>query len=275
MRSAQAPGRWPLEALRNQAQPWFPGLQAEAVAEIDSTNTELMRRARAGSLLSPTLLVAETQTAGRGRLGRTWVSGAGAPGSTPAALPALTFSLGLVYAPQDWSGLSLAVGVAVARALHPALQIKWPNDLWLDGRKLAGILIETVQVAGQRVAVIGIGINLEPPPAGALAAQSVPATGLRALWPGCSAPEVLQQILPALLAALHSFEAMGLAPFQTDYRARDLLQGRPVVLSDGTQGLAQGIDAGGGLLVHTSAGMRTITSSEVSVRPAPPTGSPA
>lgn len=272
---ALLPGPWPLELLQEAAQAGCPGLRVEAVAQIDSTNTELMRRVRAGALPPPTLLVAERQTAGRGRLGRAWITGGpGQPGDL-AALPALTFSLGVVLAPRDWSGLSLAVGVALARALHPALQLKWPNDLWLQGRKLAGILIETAQLGGQRVAVIGIGINLEPPP-GDPDTLSVPPAGLRALLPACTAPGVLLQVLPPLLAALRRFEAEGLAPFLADYQARDLLHRQAVVLSDGTQGTAQGIDAGGGLLVHTSAGMRTITSSEVSVRPAAaPPGAPA
>jgi BirA family biotin operon repressor/biotin-[acetyl-CoA-carboxylase] ligase len=78
------------------------------------------------------------------------------------------------------------------------------------------------------------------------------------------------RIVPELLAALRTFEAQGLAPFQAEFHARDLLRGRTVVLSDGSSGTARGIDAGGGLLVHTPAGMTTITSSEVSVRPADP-----
>lgn len=262
---ADAPGPWPLDALTREGAVFFPGFRAEAVASIDSTNTELMRRARTGGL-APTLLVAETQTAGRGRLGRPWVSAAGTAGPAHAGLQALTFSLGLCLAPHDWSGLSLAVGVSVARALHPALQLKWPNDLWLDGRKLGGILIETAQVAGQRCAVIGVGINLQPP---GTAGLSVPPAWLQELLPGCDAATTLQSIVPALLAALRTFEARGLAPFQEDFHARDLLRGRSVVLSDGTSGTARGIDAGGGLLVHTAAGMTTITSSEVSVRPAP------
>jgi len=272
---ADAPGLWPLDDLAAQAQAWFPGFRAEAVAVIDSTNTELMRRARAGQL-PPTLLVAQVQTAGRGRLGRAWITGGSSSipgvvgsgtGAQRADLPALTFSLALMLAPRDWSGLSLAVGVGLAQALHPALQLKWPNDLWLDGRKLAGVLIETAQSAGERCAVIGIGINLQPPAAQGL---SVPPAGLRELLPGCNAPTVLQGIVPALLVALRTFEAQGLAPFQQEFHARDLLRGRQVLLSDGTAGTAHGIDAGGGLLVHTSAGMTTITSSEVSVRPVGP-----
>jgi BirA family biotin operon repressor/biotin-[acetyl-CoA-carboxylase] ligase len=241
---SDAPGRWHLDALAREGTAAFPGFRAEAVASIDSTNTELMRRARAGRL-PPTLLVAEVQTAGRGRLGRAWVSGA--------------------LEPRDWSGLSLAVGVSVARALHPALQLKWPNDLWLDGRKLGGILIETAQVAGERCAVIGVGINLQPPDAAGL---SVPPACLQELLPGCDAASALARIVPELLAALRAFEARGLAPFLEEFHARDLLRGRTVVLSDGTSGTARGVDAGGGLLVHTPAGMTTITSSEVSVRPA-------
>ena len=101
-----------------------------------------MRRARAGQL-DPILLVAERQTAGRGRLGRTWVSAASS-GQEPIA--SLTFSLGIALEPQDWSGLSLAVGLSLAQSLHPALQLKWPNDVWWKDRKLAGILIETASV---------------------------------------------------------------------------------------------------------------------------------
>ena len=114
-------------------------------------------------MLAPRALVAERQTAGRGRLGRTWES-------TPGA--SLTFSLAWPFAAGiDLSGLSLAVGVALAETLDPrpgaALRIglKWPNDLWLvgsaePGRKLGGVLIETVARGAGRVAVIGIGINL-------------------------------------------------------------------------------------------------------------------
>ena len=80
-----APGDWPLETLQAQAQPLFPGLRVEAVAQIDSTNTELMRRARAGALPPATLLVAETQTAGRGRLGRSWVTDSAGPMPCPVA----------------------------------------------------------------------------------------------------------------------------------------------------------------------------------------------
>ena len=163
--------RWPAEAIWEAVAPQLPGFSVEVLQSTDSTNTELMRRARAGCC-EPVLLVAERQTAGRGRLGRSWHSAGPQPAEPGqgegAGLPALTFSLGLPLAPADWSGLSLAVGVSVAESLQPQLPapgsrtprvgLKWPNDLWLEGgsatgagthRKLGGILVETASMWGQ------------------------------------------------------------------------------------------------------------------------------
>jgi len=239
--------------------PLLPGFTAELFAEIDSTNTELMRRARAGHT-APALLVALTQTAGRGRLGRGWHSRTG---------ESLTFSLGLPLAPLNWSGLSLVVGVALAEALHPRIRLKWPNDLWLDDRKLAGILIETASVAAPnapRYVVAGVGLNISNPRQAAELATA-PAS-LDELLPGADAGEVLARVVKPLVDAVQSFEALGFAAFQSRFDQRDVLRGRAVRLSDGTQGTACGTDETGGLLVHTAAGMATITSAEVSVRPA-------
>lgn len=262
-----APLRWPAESLWEAVAPRLPGFTVEILHEIDSSNTELMRRARAGQT-DPVLLVAERQTAGRGRRGRTWVSH---PGDS------LTFSLGLSLAPADWSGLSLAVGVAVAQALDPRIGLKWPNDLWIGGRKLAGILVETASavaaghpVAGgvmRRHAVIGIGINIAPCVPGP-GMDIVPA-GLRELWPQADAPAVLARVVPSLVDALQAFEREGFAPFAAGFAARDVLAGRDVTLSDGTSGRACGVDRGGALLVHTAAGLQPVSSHEVSVRPAP------
>lgn len=249
---------WPAETIWEQVAPLLPGFSVEILPEIDSTNSELMRRARAGRT-EPTLLVAERQVAGRGRLGRAWTTGAG---------DALTFSLGLPLAPTDWSGLSLAVGVAVAEALHPRIGLKWPNDLWVDERKLAGILVETAGTgaAGQlaRYAVVGVGINVLPREAGGL---STPPAHLQALWPEGDAAQALGRIALPLVQALQAFERFGFAPFQARFDARDVLRDRAVTLSDGTQGTAFGVSEAGALLVHTGAGMQAVTSSEVSVRP--------
>ncbi|MHB8950233.1 MAG: biotin--[acetyl-CoA-carboxylase] ligase, partial [Rhodoferax sp.] len=125
-----------LQAIREAVLPELPGFEVQWVPQIDSTNSELMRRARAGRF-EPVLLLAGQQTAGRGRLGREWFSGVDVQANRASA-GSLTFSLGLPLMPLDWSGLSLAVGVSVVESLHPDLRLKWPNDVWLHDRKLAG-----------------------------------------------------------------------------------------------------------------------------------------
>ena len=252
---------WPAEEIWQAIEPFLPGFTVEVLPQLPSTNTELMRRARLGQT-SPVLLVAEQQTAGRGRLGRQWQSQAG---------DSLTFSLGLLLAPSDWAGLSLAVGVCLADALHPAIQLKWPNDLWLGDRKLGGILIETASPAGgaagaARYAVVGVGINLAPrDPAG----LSTPPAALQELLPGADAARTLLAVAEPLVRTLQAFETFGFAPFQARFNARDVLRDRAVTLSDGTSGTAHGTSETGALLVHTAHGMHAVTSSEVSVRPSP------
>jgi BirA family biotin operon repressor/biotin-[acetyl-CoA-carboxylase] ligase len=249
---------WPLEDLRASCRSIEPALTIEVWPEIDSTNSELMRRARAGQA-APTLLVAERQTLGRGRSGRVWHA-------DPKR--SLTFSLGLVPPlppePRAWSGLSLAVGVAVAGALHPEVGLKWPNDLWWRDHKLGGILIETTQVGSQRYAVVGIGLNLRMPLQDAI---DPPGVGIDALLPGLDAPGLLLRVAPAVLASLQRFGREGLGAFLDDWRARDVLAGRAVRLSDGRVGKAIGIDANGALQIEHAGGIERIESASLSVRP--------
>ena len=253
---------WPAEAIWEAVSPMLPDFTVEVLPQMDSTNTELMRRARAGRM-EPVLLVAEQQTAGRGRLGRDWHSQAG---------ESLTFSLGLPLTPLNWSGLSLAVGASVAESLHADIRLKWPNDLWLSGhkgeRKLAGILIETASFGDQRYAVIGVGINITPRDALRL---STPPAWLQEVLPTVDAPQALLRLAAPLVQTVQAFEALGFAPFQARFNARDVLRDREVTLSDGkggvTRGSAHGVSETGALLVHTAVGMKQITSSEVSVRP--------
>lgn len=285
MTTPSSPIRWPAEALWEALAPSLPGFTVEVLPEIDSSNTELMRRFRGSPTAEPRpeplLLVAEQQTAGRGRLGRQWQSRRG---------DSLTFSLGLPLAPADWSGLSLVAGVSVADSLEPLtssqssqpsqggkprIGLKWPNDLWLSTpqgeRKLAGILVETASWEGLRYVVIGIGINIravaldaaQAPPA----LPAIPPGSLQELLPELDAPAVLLRVIPPLVQAVQAFERFGFAPFQARFAARDVLAGRAVQLSDGTVGTAHGAGENGALLVHTAAGMKEITSSEVSVRP--------
>jgi BirA family biotin operon repressor/biotin-[acetyl-CoA-carboxylase] ligase len=247
---------WPAEAIWEAVYPLLPNFTVEVLPEIDSSNAELMRRARAGQT-EPVLLVAEAQTAGRGRLGRPWNSGA-QPGDV------LTFSLGLPLEMADWSGLSLAVGLAAAKALHPEIQLKWPNDLWWRERKLAGILIETTQVQGLRYAVIGMGLNIAPREA---AGMNTPPAWLQELDKALDAPKALALIARPLIQTILQFQSTGFAPLQKAFGKRDVLAGRDVKLSDGTEGKALGVDERGVLLVHTPDGLKKIDSAEVSVRP--------
>lgn len=247
---------WPAESLWERIAPHLPGFTVEIVPSIDSSNSELMRRAHAGQC-EPVLLVAESQTQGRGRMGRSWDSQADTAGA------ALTFSLGLPMAPKDWSGLSLVVGLSLANSLHPGLRLKWPNDLWWQQRKLGGILIETASVGPLRYAVIGVGLNLRARTSEGLA---TPAAWWDEIAPGGTAPALLRQVLPALVDDVQRFEAEGFAPFQSAFAARDALQGCAVQCSDGRSGEVVGVDAHGALLLRTVKGVERITSAEVSVR---------
>ena len=261
------------EALWPVVAPGLQGFTVEVLARVDSTNTELMRRARNG-FLEPILLLAEEQTAGRGRLGRNWHS---RPGQS------LTFSLGLPMAPLSWSGLSLAVGVSLAHNLHVDVRLKWPNDLWLNGRKLGGILVETagsgsagpLSAAEPRLVVVGVGLNISRPEAAAVASppgtdpalQAMEPAGIAEVLIGHTAGEVLTRVVPPLVTDLLAFASSGFPAFLERFAQRDALRDRTVRMSDGSQGTACGVDSDGALLVLTAQGMRRITSSEVSVRP--------
>lgn len=276
-----APLRWPLEALWEALAPRLPGFTAELLARVDSTNSECMRRLRAGQA-EPLLLVAQQQTAGRGRMGRTWQS-----------LPdgaALTFSLALPLAPQGWSGLSLAVGLAVAQALQPdppvlgghapRLALKWPNDVWLQGAgpeaKLGGILVETASLvapapgdAKTRWVVVGVGLNVQAdvtlPNVQSL---SIPPASLQQIDARWDAPAALACIVPLLVDALLTFEKQGFAPLAAAFAKRDVLAGRGVRLSDGREGTAMGVGPDGALRVRSSGGdIWDVSSADISVRP--------
>jgi BirA family biotin operon repressor/biotin-[acetyl-CoA-carboxylase] ligase len=176
----------------------------------------------------------------------------------------LTFSIGLPYQPRNWSGLSLAVGLSLAESLGSDIQLKWPNDLWRQQRKLGGILIEAASQGGQSYAVIGVGLNVQMPPSNDL---RTPAAAITEFWQGATAPMVLARVAKPLLDTLKQFESQGFAPMQTRFNARDALRGRQITSSEGWEGLCEGVDAEGALQILTPEGRQTINSSEVSVRP--------
>jgi BirA family biotin operon repressor/biotin-[acetyl-CoA-carboxylase] ligase len=252
----------------------------ERVARTASTNDDLLARVRAAAAaganaFSPQLLVADVQTAGRGRSGRRWHSAAGR---------SLTFSLAWQPRRADLGGLSLAVGVAIADALDPhdggadgapRIGLKWPNDLWLvdrdggvpsheSGRKVAGILVETAPLGSGRVAVIGVGVNV-----GAHAVEDAgsPAASLDEIDRAATPASTLARIVPALEAALARFDVVGFAAFAERFAARDVLRGRGVVAANGeVAGIAAGIGADGALLVDSGGRIVTVTSGEWRLR---------
>jgi BirA family biotin operon repressor/biotin-[acetyl-CoA-carboxylase] ligase len=262
-------------ALRAALEPIWPGLVVERVAETASTNSDLLARLRRGDA-TPRLLVADRQTAGRGRHGRAWRAQGGA---------SLTASFALPLARTDWSGLSLAVGVALADALDPAepprIGLKWPNDLWLldapgAGRKLAGVLIESVATERPRVAVIGIGVNVASMRDATMASAAVdappPIATLHELDAVVTPWSALVRVAPALLRALRRFEVDGFAAFHPAYARRDLLAGHAVRSTHAALplGVAEGVTHEGALVLRAPDGARVeVTSGEVSVRPAP------
>ena len=292
---------WGLPALQQRLQAVEPDLRLELVASIASTNSALLERATAlrahghNSAAPPfpaCILVAQAQTQGRGRQGRAWHAQPGA---------SLTFSLALTLAPRDWSGLSLAVGVALAEALDPApaetapppaprIGLKWPNDLWLrdasvpgGGRKLGGVLIEScgwaiAEAAAAapaaeatrpvpRVCVIGVGLNVGPQ---GVEGASSGVAWLQELRPQATAAQALACVALPLLQAVRRFEQAGFAGVAGAFARRDLLQGQAVstTLAGLRTGTAQGVDAVGALRVRAPDGtLRAVIGGEVTVRP--------
>lgn len=262
---------WPVAPLQAELQALWPGFVLQVVAEDASTNATLLAGGRTGHTPgSACLLVAEHQTAGRGRMGRAWHAARG---------DSLTFSLALPYAPAQWSGLSLAVGVALADALDPSdwIGLKWPNDLWLRdaqmgvGRKLGGILIETVASAGgSRLCVIGVGLNVR---AHAFAGLETGHASLQEFDRQATAPAALQRLAAPLLRALLRFEREGFSGFSAGFARRDLLHGRDVTTTQPglPTGQAAGVDDDGALLLRDETGrLHRVASGEVSIRLAGP-----
>jgi BirA family biotin operon repressor/biotin-[acetyl-CoA-carboxylase] ligase len=256
-------------ALAGPARGWA----LELVDETGSTNADLMAACRQADWQEQaTLRLAYRQTAGRGRHGRPWQGQLG-----------LTFSLALPLplGPAQLSGLSLAVGLAVAEGLEDCgaragVGLKWPNDLQIDGRKLAGILIEAVPAGtGRTWVVIGIGLNLVRS-AAAEAALGRELAGVAEVLPGFDvardATRVLAAVMTRLAAMQADFIARGFAPMAPRWSARDAYRDQPVrLLHEGTvlaEGLARGVDADGHLLLETPAGLERIASGELSLRPA-------
>ncbi|MEO8675379.1 MAG: biotin--[acetyl-CoA-carboxylase] ligase [Casimicrobiaceae bacterium] len=245
-------------------------LTVEVVDQLDSTSSELLRRAQKRDVHG-VVLAAEWQTAGRGRRGRTWTAIAGG---------SLTFSLGWGFEQGAGflAGLSLAVGVAVARALEAegfrGIALKWPNDIIHRHLKVGGILIEVNGDAlGPSTTVIGVGLNVRLP---AIARKdiAVPVTDLASIA-GRGAKDIdrnrlLASLVAELAAVLEQYAKEGFAPFAAEWQHRHAYQGKPVtlLLPDGATvaGKVAGVDASGALVLADGPRRARFLSGEISLR---------
>ncbi len=260
------------DRVRGGLQPGVADLlsRLELLETIDSTNAQVMRQLAAGAGAG-LVCSAEQQTAGRGRRGRTWVS--------PFARN-LYLSVAWQYhqGAAALEGLSLAVGVAVARALAandlPPVQLKWPNDVVYRGAKLGGVLLEmTGDAAGACQVIVGVGLNVAMPDEAAVAIDQA-WTDIDTLGggvrPGRNA--LLAALLNELLPLLAGFEQEGFAPWRDEWLALDAFADKPVVLHTGAMdmaGIARGVDARGALQLETATGLQSIYGGEISLRHAP------
>ncbi len=240
------------------------------VPSTTSTNTELLVACRAARTIDgPTLLAAEVQRSGRGRSGRRWLS---APGASLTA----SFAVPIARPLSELDGVTLVCGLAlhdVMRASGVRTRLKWPNDLLVDGEKLAGILVEAHAAGGRTVLVVGIGMNVTPIdwPADEQGSTALTATSLKA----CGLASVDRNALVALVAValqerLVRFADDRFAAVADEWNALDAFRDRPVRLrgSAGTQmdGVARGVDQSGALLVDVEGVRHRIAVGDVSLR---------
>lgn len=223
--------------------------------EIDSTNAEAMRRAVAGER-GPLYIRANRQTAGRGRSGRAWVAPAGnlalsrlgRIGAPPGLVPQMSLVAGLAV----WTAVAAVLGESDAAAL---LQLKWPNDVLLNGAKLAGILVEATMVGGEPVAVIGIGLNVAYAP-------EVPGRRTAALAGAVQRTPVLDEISREIARRLEAAlvlwdEGRGFEVVRRAWLAAAVREGTAMTIESRAgqvSGTFQGLDADGALLLADEAG---------------------
>jgi BirA family biotin operon repressor/biotin-[acetyl-CoA-carboxylase] ligase len=245
-------------------------LNIEVVDEVDSTNTRLAQRAAEGGA-SGSVLAAEWQHSGRGRMGRPWQAG---------LTRAIAFSMLWRYAQGAGalSGLSLAVGVAVIRALRAFgardTRLKWPNDVLWQGRKLAGILVElSGDALGPSAVVVGVGVNVHLSDAMRERIDQPAADLESACGRELDRNAVLGKLLAELARVLEAFGAGGFAPLREEWESYHAHQGKrvTVTLPGGAvdSGVVRGIADDGALLFETGNALRRLHSAEISLRAAP------
>ena len=238
---------------------------------VDSTSDHLLRHLT-GATDRVAICIAESQSAGRGRRGRSWVSPFGCNIYFSVAYPFAAGVSGLI-------GLTPALGVALARTLTgmgvAGIRVKWPNDLLLEQRKAAGILVDIRgDAAGPCWAIVGIGVNLAMPGAAGRTVDQPWANIAPRLAPGVTRTECLGRLLSSVLCGLETIETRGPDSYLVDWPRFDALRGKTVMVDghgEAITGVAEGIAGNGMLRVVTQAGERLVMAGEVSVRNVPGT----
>ncbi|WP_097462457.1 bifunctional biotin--[acetyl-CoA-carboxylase] ligase/biotin operon repressor BirA [Mangrovitalea sediminis] len=238
-------------------------LKLTVLSSVGSTNTYLSQQPSGATY---DVCLAEQQTAGRGRRGRQWVS--------PFAQNLyLSLAFNLAGGMSSLDGLSLVVGVAAADALAAmgidGVVLKWPNDLWLERRKLGGVLIELqgeLQTACRVVMGLGLNVYMEP---GNEASIDQPWTSLKAsgLVVDGGRNRLAATMICALISAVEAFQQNGFAPWRERWMQRDALRDQSVYTLPGDlRGVGRGIDAGGAYRIETNEGIEVVQSGEISLR---------
>lgn len=255
------------EAIAGELGELADAWQIELHETLASTNARLMNAALNGAA-SGTIVCAEHQSSGRGRRGRAWHS---VPGGSLTFSVLWRFEQGL----QSMAGLSLAVGLAIARAINPhsrhPVQLKWPNDVLAGYRKLAGVLVEVQgDMHGAAFAVVGIGLNVRLGPVQRDAIDRA-VVDLAELGVELGRNAVLAACLRALHDVLQAFRSGGFSALRDEWRALDAYAGRAVRLTLGegesVTGVAAGVDDTGAFLLREADGrMRAFSGGELSLR---------
>ena len=253
--------------LRSETTAWLRELEVRS--HIVSTNTSLLARAER-ERIDGCVLTAEVQTAGRGRRDRDWQSPYGRN-------LAVSIGFALTRPLAELGALSLATGVAVRRALVEAglsgIELKWPNDVLLEGRKLAGILIELVRASAPVEVVIGIGVNVGCRDDVAMRLGQ-PVADIAEQIARPSRTDLLARIVDRVAAAGRAFDAAGFEPFRAEWEGAHRYRGLAVVVtlpaagggSETVVGTALGVGPDGALRVDTGEGIREFTGGEVTLR---------
>ncbi|WP_312530851.1 biotin--[acetyl-CoA-carboxylase] ligase [Paracoccus sp. (in: a-proteobacteria)] len=244
---------------------WPDGVARRVLATSPSTNAEGLRLAP--ELTGPTWILTYEQTSGRGRRGREWVMPSGNFAATLLTRP----KGGLGVAAQLSFVAALALSDALAQACGPSvsISIKWPNDVLLNGGKIAGILLESASTPGVEPAVaVGIGVNLAAAPdPGEIEARAVaPVSVLGESGFVVTPDDFLDLLAPAFARWQYQLETYGFSPIRNAWLGRAARLGEPIIARFGTHeehGIFEGIDEGGALILASSNGRQIIPAADV------------